>query len=131
MKRPRLIAALVLVGVFLLGALTGAGVTRALTIRAVHKMMHGSEAPEARVMVWVLDRKLGLSKEQRAAVETVVRRHHPEIVAARRKIAPEVLAIRKTQRDEIRALLTPEQQPRFDALADELDARQRRMFGLP
>jgi len=128
LNRQRVYAMLVLVAVFVLGGLTGAGLMRAMSARAAHQWREHGEGP---MIVWILDRRLKLSPLQRERVEAIVQAHEPEIMTARRTIAPQIRAIRARQRNEIREVLTPEQRSKFDILAAESDARQRHMLGLP
>lgn len=71
-----------------------------------------------------LTNELGMTSEQRQAVEEILAQHEPTMDSLMRAMrhSPEARAIRDAVRSEIRALLTPEQQERY---ADML-ARQDR-----
>jgi Spy/CpxP family protein refolding chaperone len=118
----RLKALAVLVGVFLLGAATGVGVTLAYS---EHKLAQlgpdGSRRNERRLDA--LTRVLDLTPAQREAIGAILRRQEPE---ARTRMRESMEQCGQSLRDhklkvdaEIRALLTPEQQQRFDQLAAE------------
>jgi Spy/CpxP family protein refolding chaperone len=71
-----------------------------------------------------LTNELGMTSEQRQAVEDILARYEPTMDSLMRAMrhSPEARAVRDAVRSEIRALLTPEQQERY---ADML-ARQDR-----
>jgi Spy/CpxP family protein refolding chaperone len=127
-RRTKVWALLVLVGVFLAGALSGTGATL-LVVR--HKVRTLLEAPagelETRGLVLALDRRLRLTDTQRAQVEAIHRKHLPELNRVRRQSEPELATIRAQASREIRAVLTPEQQPEFDEMARKFEERRRQM----
>jgi len=73
-----------------------------------------------------LAEELALSDEQRTAIAALMEKHRARLDAIRddgvirpRKKIKRVRELRETFRDEIRALLTPEQQQKFDAMPRE------------
>jgi Spy/CpxP family protein refolding chaperone len=119
----RLKALAVLVGVFLLGAATGVGVTLAYSEHRLAQQAgpDGSRRSERRLDA--LTRVLDLTPAQREAVGAILKRQEPE---ARERMRESMEQCGQSLRDhkakvdaEIRALLTPEQQKRFDQLAAE------------
>jgi Spy/CpxP family protein refolding chaperone len=128
---PRLRAAATLFAVFALGAATGSAGTHYASSRSLH---HFLDAPpsEARrqAMVWALDRHLSLSKEQRERIEAILAAHSGEISAVARRNEPELAPVMDRIHAEMRATLTPEQQPKFDALMAKFRERRRRALGI-
>jgi uncharacterized membrane protein len=110
-RRIHLWTALILLGVFVAGAATGAGVAVFVGVRRPHGPPGMLPPPIA---------GLGLSPEQADKARAVLERHRPEIEAAIQESFPRVRAIQDRADAEIRALLTPEQAARFD------EARSRR-----
>lgn len=71
-------------------------------------------------------RDLNLSAEQAEGVRAILDETREEYRALRHEARPRYESIRRNARERIRALLTPEQQRRFDEKAAERDARRRR-----
>jgi Spy/CpxP family protein refolding chaperone len=119
----RLKALAVLAGVFLLGAATGVGVTLAYSEQKLAQLAapDGSRRSERRLDA--LTRVLDLTPAQREAVGAILKRQEPEARARMRESMEQCgqsLRDHKLKVDaEVRALLTPEQQKRFDQLAAE------------
>ena len=128
---PRLRAAGTLLAVFALGAATGAAGMRYSTARSLHYLL---DAPPGearrRAMVWALDRRLSLSDAQHARVEAILAAHSGEYAAIYRRTEPEMAALRARVEGEIREVLRPDQQGKFDELAARFKARHRRALGL-
>ncbi len=122
-SRLRLKALAVLVGVFLLGAATGGGVILAYSQHELAEWGRPDAARRSERRLNALTRVLGLTAEQRAAVGGILRREEPELRGKMREAMEQCggpLREHKAKVDaEIRALLTPEQQRRFDQLAAE------------
>jgi Spy/CpxP family protein refolding chaperone len=129
-NRPKWQAIGSLLGVFALGAVAGGGALAAWHGKHRRDMaetgfgMHG-ERPMLAMM-----RRLGLTEQQRQAIEDVLEKHAPK----RRAIMQDIMAKCGREFDqekdaldaEIRAILTEEQRARFE----DLSTRQReRMFG--
>jgi hypothetical protein len=128
---PRLRAVGTLVVVFACGAATGAAGTRYTTSRSIHHLL---DAPPTearrRAMVWAIDRKLSLSSEQRERIEAILAAHSGEFTAIALRTEPELAPLMDQVESEIRASLTPEQQPKFDELAKKFKDRRRRAIGI-
>ena len=69
-------------------------------------------------------RELELDERQAAEVRKILDETRNEYRALRSEARPRFDAIRQSARTRIRALLTPEQQQRFDARVAEMDARR-------
>lgn len=130
-RRTKLVAVLVVVGVFLLGAMTGGGVTLLAVRHRVRTVLEGPpQEIETRGLVFALDRALKLSDEQREQVEAIHRKHLPELNRVRRETEPELAAVRGKIAADIRAVLEPDQQTKFDMMVDVFEGRRRRMLGM-
>jgi Spy/CpxP family protein refolding chaperone len=114
---------LVIAGVFVLGGVTGASLDSLYRLRA-----GGSERAMERGRRGDLFEKLksdlGLTEKQATDVRAVIDQSREEFHALRSEVSPRYDAVRQSARARIRALLTPEQQQRFDAKMAERDARR-------
>ena len=63
-----------------------------------------------------LARALDLTPEQRAKIQPIFAQAKPQIMAARQEAMQKILAIRENTIAQIRPILTPAQQQKFDAL---------------
>ena len=119
--RTRLKMWLVLVAVFVLGCVTGVALTGLYRSRA-------STGPESRerAMHERFERmrtELSLTDQQTAAVRTILDETRNEYRALRTEMRPRFEEPRLKARSRIRALLTPEQQQKFDAMVAQQDAQ--------
>ena len=73
-----------------------------------------------------LQSELQLSPEQTQQIRQVLDRTRDEMIELRGETEPRFVAIRERSRDQIRAVLTPEQQQKFDQLAARRPERKRR-----
>jgi hypothetical protein len=109
---------LVLVVVFVLGSVTGAAITG-----FYHAMGHNAHsAPRDRVEK--LRRDLNLTDEQMKSVSTILDETRNEYKQVRTELKPRFDEPRQKARTRIRALLTPEQQQKFDAMVAQQDAER-------
>jgi Spy/CpxP family protein refolding chaperone len=125
--RTRLKIWLVVVGVFALGCLSGVALDGAYRLRAAgreraveHNGHRGGQDIFERMRS-----DLSLTDEQARQVKTVLDETRDEFRTLSAECRPRYDAIRQKGRERIRALLTPEQQQRFDAKVAERDARER------
>ena len=124
--KTRLKIWLVVLGVFALGCLTGASLDSAYRLRGV-----GSEGREGRDgrrnkehVFEQMKRDLSLSEQQATEIRAILDQTRNEYRALRAEVRPRYDALRQNSRTRIRALLTPEQQKRFDEKIAERDARR-------
>src|SRR5690349_12320191 len=104
---------LLLALVFVAGFAGGVVTTRIATKRFVQQVM--ADPGKFRVRIERdLDRKLGLDARQRTDVRQILRESHDRLRTEREQIQPEVMAIMRDTHDRIAAVLTPEQQERFE-----------------
>jgi Spy/CpxP family protein refolding chaperone len=113
---------LVLVVVFLLGSITGAAITGLYRLRA------GSDRADksAHDRFEKMSRDLSLTDDQRKQVSTILDETRNDYKALRAELRPRFDEPRQKARARIRALLTPEQQQKFDARVAERDAERER-----
>jgi Spy/CpxP family protein refolding chaperone len=134
--RTRLLGAALLVAAFSTGALVGAAGDRLLArddgrdrrgprfaFGSAHRP--GGHVVEKRVLLF---EPLDLSEEQRERIEDVLERGRGQLEESWRRIRPELGALVDSTHDEIRALLTPEQQRLFDRFREDR-LRFRRRWG--
>ena len=132
---PRIAAALVLLAVFVLGAAAGVLADRKLSHR------DGGRRPEreGRVPSWLnrpesehrqywsrIHDRLGLTSDQRAAVDTLLSRRARQLEAARHQMEPEMLRIMQETRAQIDSVLTPEQRQKLEEIRKERRERRER-----
>jgi Spy/CpxP family protein refolding chaperone len=115
---------LAVAAVFALGCATGALLDSAYRLRvgAAGNSARGRHDPER--MFEKMRRDLGLDERQAGAVRKILDETRNEYRSLRSEARPRFDAIRQSARTRIRALLTPEQQQRFDARVAEKDARR-------
>jgi Spy/CpxP family protein refolding chaperone len=119
--RTRLKIWMVLVAVFVLGCVTGVALTGLYRSRA----SSGSESRE-RAMHERFERmrtELNLTDQQTASVRTILDETRNEYRTLRAELRPRFEEPRTKARSRIRALLTPEQQKKFDAMIAQQDAQ--------
>ena len=118
--RTRLKMWSVLVGVFVLGAITGAALSGLYRSRA-----SGSETREKAMHERFenMRRELSLTDEQTTAVRAIIDETRNEYRALRAELRPRFEEPRQKARMRIRALLTPDQQKKFDAMVAQQDAQ--------
>ena len=116
---PKTKTLLFILAAFLLGASTGGVVVRSYWPAGPH------HPPSPRDVVKMFNERLRLTPEQSAAVDTLLEHHRLRIEAQRTSM----LSSRDTLRQEIRRLLTPEQNRLFDEFIQETDARERARSG--
>jgi Spy/CpxP family protein refolding chaperone len=113
---------LVLLVVFVLGSVTGAALTGLYRSRAGGG---GAEARE-RAMHERFEKmrsELSLTDQQTTSVRTILDETRNEYRALRTELRPRFEEPRMKARTRIRALLTPEQQKKFDAMMAQQDAQ--------
>lgn len=124
--RTRLKIWLVVVGVFALGCLSGFALDGAYRLRAAGRDNAGEHGRHGGHDIFERMRAdLNLTDEQARQVKTVLDETRDEFRTLSAECRPRYDAIRQKGRERIRALLTPEQQQRFDAKVAERDARER------
>ena len=121
----RLKILLVLLGVFILGGVTGASLDSLYRLRGrQHNGRQGGDRRAREDMFERMRRDLNLSEQQATEIRAILDQTRNDYRALRTEVRPRYDAVRQQARTRIRALLTPEQQKLFDARAAERDARR-------
>lgn len=116
---------LVIVGVFALGCMTGAALDSAYRLRAGSDGQREGRRGGKEDVFERMKRDLNLNDQQAAEIRTMLEQTRNDYRALRTEVRPRYDALRQNARTRIRALLTPEQQQRFDAQVAERDARRK------
>ena len=112
---------LVLVAVFLLGSVTGAALTGLYRSRA-SAGRNGRDRGKHEQRFEKMRQELNLTEQQATDVRTILDQTRNDYRALREELRPRFEEPRLRARTKIRALLTVEQQKKFDALAAQQDA---------
>lgn len=124
--KTRLKIWLVIVGVFILGGVTGALLDGVYRLRASgndRPGMHRRGGKDENVFERMKS-DLNLNDQQSTEIRAILEQARNEYRALRSEVRPRYDAVRQNARAKIRALLTPEQQQKFDAKVAEHDARR-------
>lgn len=116
----------VLVGVFILGGVTGASLDSLYRLRGRQhdSRQDGKRRGGRNDMFEHMRRDLNLSEQQATEIRAILDQTRNDYRALRTEVRPRYDAVRQQARTRIRTLLTPEQQKLFDARAAERDARR-------
>ena len=118
---------LALVAVFALGAMTGGALDRVhcLRHRGPQHEASGRRVSGADRFFQALQSELSLTEEQSNAVRGIIDKTRAEYRALREEVRPRYDAVRQRERAAIRALLSEDQQQRFDQMTERFDAKHR------
>lgn len=116
---------LMVVGVFALGCLTGASLDSVYRLRAGKSERQETRGRRNKEVVFEkMKRDLNLNEQQATEIRAILEQTRNEYRALRAEVRPRYDGLRQNSRARIRALLTPEQQQRFDARVAERDAKR-------
>lgn len=114
----------VLLVVFALGCVTGASLDGIYRLRA--KPDQPTLAPPMRdtdAYFETLKRELTLTDEQSSAMQAILNRTREDYKAVCADVRPRYDSLRERTRNQMRALLTADQLPRFDSIITQEDCR--------
>ena len=116
---------LAVVGVFVLGCVTGVSLDSVYRLRARsgRQETRGSKRDKEEVFEH-MKRDLNLNEQQATQIRAILDQTREEYRQLRTEVRPRYDTVRQNARTKIRALLTPEQQVKFDAKVAERDARR-------
>jgi len=114
-----------LLAAFVLGAITGAVGYAVYASHFAPRWGAGRGSPR-HDMVEQLARDIPLDADQKAKLREILDRTRKRFAALRAQYEPQTGAIRSEGRDEIRSILRPEQQARFEEIVREMDRRRER-----
>lgn len=106
----------------LCGIIIGSGVTVLFLRGALNRLVQDPDLLPER-MIQRMDRSLGLEEEQRAAIEAIVEARMGGLREIRARVRPEVQMELDALRNEVSAVLTPEQRAQWEARFDSLRER--------
>lgn len=114
--------------VFLLGAALGGmlGYVFAHRSYAAGPPPPMSDQAKARQKVDHLTKELDLSNEQQAQLSVIINDVQAQYSAIRKSTEPQIDVARQKGRERIRAILTPEQKPKFEAFLQRLDEERKK-----
>jgi len=119
-------AAIWVVIVFLLGAVAGGMLGFGYAHHSVSAANAPLPEPERRAKkVAELTEKLGLTSDQAKQLDTILLQRHTEVKTIREQSDAQLGQVRQKGRDQIRAILTPEQKPKFEEFLQKLDAERK------
>lgn len=124
-------AALWVAAVFLLGAALGGVLGFLLAHRPVNAANPPLTEPERRAQrVQQLTRDLSLSPQQAQQLDSILMQRHAETKAIHDQTDAQLNLVRQKGRTQVRAILTPEQLPKFEDFLKHMD-EQRKLNGPP
>jgi Spy/CpxP family protein refolding chaperone len=118
---------LVVLGVFILGCVTGAALDSVYRIKAGDDRgseHRGGRRDRKEKIFEEMKRDLNLNEQQATEIRAILDATRNEYRQLKTEVEPRYDAIRQQGRARIRALLNPEQQQRFDAEIAERDAKR-------
>jgi len=116
---------LMMLGVFALGCLTGASLDSVYRIRARNNERQEARGRRDKQDIFEhMKRDLNLNEQQATEIRAILDQTRNDYRALRAEVRPRYDQVRQNARTRIRALLTPEQQQRFDLKVAERDAKR-------
>ncbi len=120
-------AAVWVVVVFLLGAAAGGMLGYGYAHRSVAAASAPLSEPERRAKrVAELTQDLGLTSDQAKQLDAILMQRHAEVKTIRDQSDAQLDQVRQKGRDQIRAILTPEQKPNFEEFLKKMDEEKKR-----
>lgn len=121
--KTKLKITLTVLGIFALGCMTGAALDSAYRLQASSGRVTGQ--PEGKEDFFEsLQRNLNLNAQQATEIRAIVNETRDGYRQLRNEVRPQYDTLRQRARTRIRALLTPEQQQKFDTMVAQRDARR-------
>lgn len=106
---------------FLLGILVGLGTLWCARRYHFHKMTHGEDRYAH--MLDKFSRKLELTPDQKEKVKAILEAKRQKIKALREQVGPKFEEIKSSTEAEIRKILTPGQQEKFESFKKKWEGR--------
>lgn len=120
-------AAIWAVVVFLLGAVAGGMFGYGYAHRSVAAASAPMPEPERRAKrVEQLTRELSLTPDQAKQLDSILLQWHGNAKAIHDQSDAQIGQLRQKGRDEVRAILTPEQKPKFEEFLRKMDEERKR-----
>jgi Spy/CpxP family protein refolding chaperone len=115
---------LVVLGVFVLGCVTGASLDSLYRLKAGGSQRTDDRGGRRGDIFEKMKSDLNLTEQQATDVRAIIDQSREEFRALRNEVSPRYDAVRAAARSRIRALLNAEQQQRFDTKMAERDAHR-------
>jgi len=113
--------------VFLLGAALGGMVGYSYEHHLVSAASAPLPEPERRAhRVEELTQALGLTSAQSQQIDAILLQRHTEVKSIHDQTDAQIDQVRQKGREQIRAILTPEQKPKFEEFLKNLDQQRKR-----
>jgi Spy/CpxP family protein refolding chaperone len=113
--------------VFLLGAALGGMVGYSYEHHLVSAASTPLAEPERRAhRVEELTQALGLTSAQSQQIDAILLQRHTEVKSIHDQTDAQIDQVRQKGREQIRAILTPEQKPKFEEFLKNLDQQRKR-----
>jgi len=113
--------------VFLLGAAAGGMLGYGYAHRSVAAASAPLSEPERRAKrVAELTQDLVLTSDQAKQLDAILMQRHAEVKTIRDQSDAQLDQVRQKGRDQIRAILTPEQKPNFEEFLKKMDEEKKR-----
>ncbi len=109
---------LVIILVFIAGFGSGVVTTRAVGRRFAYRLLNDPDAVR-KVVAARLARKLDLTRDQKSKVDEILLRTQDDLKDLRQEFGPRFQSIMISARNDISAVLTPEQEERFRKFREE------------
>lgn len=128
MQSEKRSAAFLLVAMALLGLIVGVGGTLVAAHEGVGRLHYHAERPPRGPNEYLdrITRDLELTAAQRDSISGILERQRGDIDAIWREVRPRFDSLRTNVRAEMRVLLNPDQQARFDEISRQNDQRRNR-----
>ncbi len=113
--------------VFLLGAAVGGMIGYGYAHRSVAAANAPLPEPARRAhRVEQMTQELGLTSDQAKQLDAILMQWHAEVKTIHEQSDAQIEQLRQEKRNQIRAILTSEQKPRFEEFLTKLDAERKR-----
>ena len=109
----------VLLGVFALGSVAGAGLDGLYRSKATAAVTPAPSMRDGEAYLPVLDRQLRLTEEQAAGIRVVLGQTRDRYSALCAEVRPKYNVVRDEARQRLRAMLRPDQQQLFDSIISQ------------
>jgi len=112
--------------VFLLGAALGGVLGNVFGVHARNAPPQLTEVERRAQKVQRLTQELNLTPDQQKQIEAIIARVQAQYKAIHQSAEPQIDEARQKGREQIRAILTPEQKPKFEDFLRRLDEERKK-----
>ena len=112
--------------VFLLGAALGGVLGNVFGVHARNAPPQLTEVERRAQKVQRLTQELNLTPDQQKQIEAIIARVQAQYKAIHQSTEPQIDEARQKGREQIRAILTPEQKPKFEDFLRRLDEERKK-----